>query len=101
MTQDQIAEMIISSLERLIPLFDGAATTPVGLDTHIFGRKGCLSSLGLVTLIVDLEEQIQSAYGVSIALADERAMSLSHSPFRTVRSLSQYIGELLQGRANG
>ena len=33
--------------------------------------------------------------GVTITLADEKAMSQKQSPFRNVKSLANYIGELL------
>ena len=64
-------------------------------ETVLFGEGSQLDSLGLVSLIVATEQQVQEAFGKSIVLADERAMSQKRSPFRTVSSLSEYIGTLL------
>ena len=64
--------------------------------TELFGRDGVLDSMGLVNLVVALEEVIQERYGVAITLADERAMSRSKSPFRTISSLAEYIAKLLR-----
>lgn len=64
-------------------------------DAVLFGRGGKLDSLGLVNLILMVEENIEKSCGVQLTLADERAMSQERSPFRTVSSLAEYIGLLL------
>lgn len=63
--------------------------------THLYGAKGNLDSLALVTLITNLEETISEKFGKTIVLADERAVSQTKSPFRTVESLADYIESLL------
>ncbi|MEI6681806.1 MAG: hypothetical protein WCO44_04225 [Bacteroidota bacterium] len=66
-----------------------------GPDTVLFWKDGILDSLELVKLISDLEENIYRKFGKQITLADEKAMSQRVSPFRTVRSLADYIDKLL------
>lgn len=66
-----------------------------GEDTHLIGRRALLDSLGLVTLIVDLEQKIEETFDVALTLANERAMSQKNSPFLTVGSLADYICALL------
>jgi acyl carrier protein len=68
----------------------------MGESTHLIGSGGVLDSLGLVTLIVDLEQKLADEYGMSLTLADERAMSQSHSPFRTIRALADHIRLLVE-----
>ncbi len=70
-------------------------------ETVLFGAFGSLDSLGLVSLIVSVEEQIQEIFGVPIVLADERAMSQQRSPFRSVESLADYIEILLKEAQHG
>jgi acyl carrier protein len=60
-------------------------------DTHLLGGQSPLDSIGLVTLIADLEGDILAATGKSVTLADEKAMSLTLSPFRKVGTLIAYI----------
>ena len=60
-------------------------------DTHLIGTQSPLDSLGLVTLIADLEGDILEATGKSVTLADEKAMSLTLSPFRKVGTLVEYV----------
>lgn len=65
-------------------------------DTVLFGGSCDLDSLGLVTLLVVIEQRIEDELGISITLADERAMSQKYSPFRTIGTLNDYIVMLIQ-----
>jgi acyl carrier protein len=70
-----------------------------GSETKLFGSHGVFDSMGLVTLIVAVEESISEKFGVEVTLADERAMSQKRSPFLTISSLSAYARELIdEGR---
>jgi len=65
-------------------------------ETRLIGKRGVLDSLGLVSLIVDVEQKIDDDYGLSLTIADDRAMSQEKSPFRTVGTLAEYISRLIQ-----
>ena len=69
-------------------------------ETELFGGKSSLDSLGLVTLIVALEQNIEDELGIAITIADEKAMSQEHSPFKTVGSLADYIEMILKDNLN-
>jgi len=69
-------------------------------NTILMGSKSNLDSLGLVNLLVIIEQNIEDEFDVSIAIADERAMSQKHSPFRTIGSLADYIDMLLKEELN-
>lgn len=66
---------------------------PAALDagTALFGTNGLLDSMGLVTLIVEVEQALADRFGITITLADDRAMSQRNSPFRSVGALADYI----------
>lgn len=68
---------------------------PESPDVTLFGSNGHLDSLGLVNLILTVEEHIKDQYQVGLSLADERAMSQERNPFQNVQSLSAYIVRLL------
>jgi acyl carrier protein len=74
----------------------GEALPDVEEDTVLFGQDGLLDSLGLVSAILEIEERVRAAFGVSIVVADDRAMSQTRSPFRSVRALADYVTMLLQ-----
>ncbi len=69
----------------------------LGGETPLFGRDGVLDSMGLVTLVVALEQTIEDEYGVSVSLADERALAERKSPFRTIGTLADYARRVIEG----
>ena len=62
---------------------------------QLYGDGGNLDSMDLVGLIVDVEQRIIKTYGVNVALANEKSLSQTNSPFRTVGSLIEYVVALL------
>jgi len=66
------------------------------MATALLGKSAVLDSLGLVNLIVMVEEEIEEQFGVNITLADERAISQERSPFRTIGTLVEYTNMLLK-----
>lgn len=65
-------------------------------DAKLFGQGAPLDSLGLVNLIVAVEEQLVDELDVEVTLANEKAMSRRTSPFQSVDSLLDFIEELIQ-----
>ena len=82
--------MIISELKNF------TNETQCDESTSLFGEDGILDSMGLVNLVVNLEERIHEEYNIIVTLADERAMSRTESPFRSIRTLAAYIDELIK-----
>jgi len=64
-------------------------------ETELFNGKHGLDSLGLVTLLINIEQKIETEYGASITIADEKAMSQKNSPFKTIGSLVAFLEEKL------
>ena len=73
-----------------------SAQLTVSADAPFFGPTSLHDSLGLVALLLDIEEALQER-GCEVVLSDERAMSQTRSPFRTVESLVAYIGVIARG----
>lgn len=69
----------------------------LGSETPLFGQDGILDSLALVSLVVSMEQAIEDRFGVSVSLADEKAMSQKNSPYRTIGSLADYASRLIHG----
>jgi acyl carrier protein len=91
MTREETIKLICSVYKELVPPEDLPAT--VNEATRLFG--GALDSVGLVSLIVELEQQIADRDEGSITIADDRAMSQKRSPFRTIGSLADYVQGLM------
>lgn len=92
--KSEIAGAVVAGVQEVLAQ-RGADIPDITPDTRLVGRSAVLDSLGLVTLIVDLEQRLETDFGVSLSLANERAMSQTKSPFRSVESLTDYVCELL------
>jgi hypothetical protein len=64
----------------------------------IFGPGSSLDSLGLVSLLMDIEDGL-AQLGINLTLSDARAMSRKRSPFRDVPELVSFMAELLREAA--
>lgn len=65
-------------------------------ETQLYGDSARLDSLGLVDLILAVEQKIQERFHKNLTLASERALSMKKSPFRTINTLAGYINELIE-----
>jgi D-alanine--poly(phosphoribitol) ligase subunit 2 len=92
---ERILQAIYNALDEINEQLPKGKLLDKSPDTILFGKSGQLDSLGLVSLIVAVEQNIEDEFGVSITLADERAMSQQNSPFKTVAALSDYVALLL------
>lgn len=92
---DQVVAQIRSCLEDLARETGQQEMPSVTVDTRLYGSRSGLDSLRLVSLMADLEGRLAETFGVDLILADERAMSQTRSPFRTVGTLAEYIVGLL------
>jgi len=78
----------------VLAMTDGPAPTELTEGTFLIGQDAVLDSLGLVNLILEVEQRLDTEHDLTLVLADERAMSQKHSPFRSVGSLADYICRL-------
>ena len=91
MSPDELLALVHAAIDD----HNSVAATPVGKagDTVLYGAGGALDSIALVNLIIALEQHVLDRTGIALALADDRAFSQARSPFRTVASLVEYVGE--------
>jgi acyl carrier protein len=69
-------------------------------DTVLLGDGGKLDSLLLVLLVVQIEQIASNEFGFSVSLANEQLMDQEGNPFQTIRSLADYIFELVKDKKN-
>lgn len=92
-SQREVLDLILSSLDSVLPNTDQEITP----ETRLLGSAAVIDSMGLVNLIVEVEQRLSEQFGVTCTLADERAMSRQKSPFRSVGSFAEYVVELVHG----
>jgi len=81
---------IIKACLREVAEEEGFDLPTLEAETELFGETGLLDSMALVSLVTGVEEAIDQNAGVTVSLADERAMSQSRSPFQTIATLAEY-----------
>jgi acyl carrier protein len=94
-TREAAIQLILIRLARLGQELGKPALAQADEQTRLFGEASPLDSIGLVTLMADLEDDIHQAAGVWVTIADEKAMSRLTSPFRRVGLLADHIVELV------
>ena len=99
LSRDRILEIVYASVGEFNQRLGPEARLPLEAETLLYGADGPLDSLQLVQLIVATEQRIEDELGVSLTLADERALARKSSPFRSVGTLVDYVGERLEGEA--
>lgn len=88
-SHDELSNLIASVILNQVP-----TAQPVP-DSPLIGAGRIVDSIGLVTLLVSVEEQLASQFGRSVSLMDDRAMSQTRSPFRTIGTLAEYLSQIL------
>jgi acyl carrier protein len=84
-------EIVLASLQEVFAQTGLAPPASVGEDTVLVGNEPVLDSLGVVQLIVEVEQRVEQNHGISVTLANDKAMSARNSPFRTVGVLADHV----------
>lgn len=90
-TAEQIRNVIYESIDEINSFQAKDRKIEKGEDSILYGQNTKLDSLGLVNLIVEVEQRMTDKLNVTIDLTDEKALSQNNSPFLTVKSLCEYI----------
>jgi len=93
--QQQIVELIIDTARELGE-DELSLSEDLSGDTQLFGEDGVLDSMGLVSLVIAVEQAIEDRFGKTVSLADEKALSQSKSPYRSVAILADYAASQFQ-----
>jgi len=93
-------ENIVTAIYRAVDWINGELPPDRQLikapETRLLGSQSVLDSMHLVSLIVAIEREVEDTFSLTLTLADERALSMKESPFRSIQSLADYIGILIK-----
>jgi acyl carrier protein len=97
MSQFDRATALHVVLSSLTELLTQNGETPGVLDENVVlvGKEAVLDSLGLVSLIVEVEQVLETEHDTSVTLANDRAMSERNSPFRTAGAFADHVCTLI------
>ena len=97
MKRDQAIQLIVTTVTGYLESCGHSVATAIEPTTKLYGTGGALDSLGLVAILVELEQRLADEMGVTVPLMDDRAMSQSRSPFRTADALADYVVSIADG----
>lgn len=84
-------DIVVESLREVFAQNGTDAPAEIGEETVLVGADPVLDSLGVVQLIVEVEQRVEQRHGVSVTLANDKAMSQKNSPFRSVGVLADHV----------
>jgi len=90
-----VHESVRSAIEDVNPTLAPEMRVGTDADAVLYGRGSELDSLGLVTILAEIELRLEDDHDLYITIADEKAMSEERSPFRTVGALVAYVEKLV------
>lgn len=94
--EERILQAVFKAIDTVNQARPPAQRLRKAADAALLGSDSPLDSLGLVNLVVAVEEEIAEEFGVTVNLADERMRSMANSPLRTVQSLVGYLSSVVR-----
>ena len=98
MTTAEVQSVVLEAIRTSNLARTANSQLSIAPDAALFGAESPLDSLGLVALLIDIEEAFADR-GANVSLSDNQAMSQRHSPFRTVTTLTAYIQSICDKQA--
>jgi hypothetical protein len=96
-SKTEYLDVIYTSIREInaqLPTEQRLACTP---DTVLVGEGGVLDSLGLINLLILVEEGVSARTGSAVTLLNESYIGVQDGPFRTVGALADYIDKQVAG----
>ena len=97
-TTDDILAIIydcVDDINRQLPDGVTLSKTP---ETRLFGEGGVLDSLGLITLLVCIEEALQAKRGIHCVILEEEAMANPEGQYHSIKRLADWIATTIASR---
>ena len=84
-------EIVVASLREVFAQNGTPPPDSITEETVLVGSDPVLDSLGVVQLIVEVEQRVEQGHGILLTLANDKAMSQKNSPFRSVGVLADHV----------
>ena len=92
----EAVQIVLASLREVLAMNGEPIPERLGEDVVFVGNDAILDSLGVVSLIVEVEQRLEQEHDILVTLANDKAMSQRNSPFRTAGVLAEYVCTLVQ-----
>ena len=95
MEKSVLEKSLLLKIEEFIDENEINLEKEIDVNTRLIGSSSIFDSIELVTFIVDVEQHLDEKFNMQIQLASDRAMSRRTSPFISIRTLTDYIFEIV------
>ncbi len=99
--KNDILDAVYAAIDQVNRQNPGSKPIVKAPGTPLYGSASDLDSLGLISLVVAVEQTVEQKVSVPITLVDDKALSQEISPFSTVQTLVDYIDGLVRDARNG
>ena len=96
MADPRMTEALFRAVDELNMTLPPERWVPKEMDAPLMGAGGSLDSLGIVNLIVAVEEHVEMAFGVLVNLVDQRTPRDGANPLESLGALGDYVEGLLR-----
>lgn len=98
--QERVEKAVAAALEQVNELLPEESRLEAHSETVLLGPSGRLDSMGLINLVVALEENLEREFQRQVQLADELSReNESDNPFTTVASLIARLQRTAEAQA--
>lgn len=94
--QDRILQALYRAVDAIAPELPRGKRLVKSPDTVLLGDASPLDSLGLVNLIVAVEQAVEEEFGTPLSLLDEAQLQPEDSPLRSLGALCAHLESRLQ-----
>ena len=91
MDKEQVLQLVLTTVSEEADEIGYDELRAPTAETPLFGGDAGVDSLSLVRLVAAIERAAEVRFGKNIVLADEKAMSMRNSPFRTAGALADLL----------
>ena len=95
------AEAIIIEVVQQIADERGIEVAQVDSETVLIGPEAFFDSVGLVSVVMEIEARIDEDFGAEVSLTSDAAMSRERSPLRTISTIREFIMEQVAAPSGG
>jgi acyl carrier protein len=97
--RDRVLEALYRAVDVIAPELPRGTRLAKSPDTVLLGEASPLDSLGLVNLIVAVEQAVEEEFGAPLSLLDEAQLQPEDSPLRSLGALADHLHARLQEQA--
>jgi hypothetical protein len=90
-TNEKFLELIYSSIKEVNKQQPPGNQLKLDKNELLISDKSSIDSLGLITLLINIEDKINTDYKKKINLVDEKLISEIDTPFKTLDSLATWL----------